>query len=590
MERRLSAIFAADIVGYSRLMEADEIGTIERQKAHRKELIDPAFEKFHGRIVKEMGDGILVEFSSAVDAVQCALKIQRDMPEREAELAENSRIRYRVGINLGDISIDGDDVLGDGVNVAARLESLAKAGGICISDILYQTLQGKLVEPFSDLGEQSLKNMSRKIRVWDWTAEESGPTRTAEAQTLPLPDKPSIAVLPFTNMSGESGQEYFSDGMTVEITTQLSRFRNLFVISENSTFLYKNTALTVQNIGRDLGVAFILQGSVQKAGDRVRIAAKLIDAETCIQLWAERYDRELSDIFSVQDEVTACIVSTLVGQIDEIGRKRAVEKNPENLVAYDCFLRGEQHLAQGSMADVLEARKMFERAIELDAYHAQSWAGLALSYMDEHWSGWTSSPEAAAERSLELAQKAVSVDERESRAHLALAEAYLYARGDFDRALIEIEKATDLNPNDYTSYCMKSWLLTLDGQTTEGVTCANTAFRLNPFAAYDCRIGQFLACFAAGAHDDALKALQNISPARGIAQACLAACYAKLGRTAEANETMSYFIEEARSEIRNFPGEDPGAWHEYWAKFFPFRAASIFDDLMDAMRDAGLPT
>jgi tetratricopeptide (TPR) repeat protein len=233
---------------------------------------------------------------------------------------------------------------------------------------------------------------------------------------------------------------------------------------------------------------------------------------------------------------------------------------------------------------------MFERAIELDPHHAQSWAGLALSYMDEHWSNWTSSPEVAAERSFELAQKAVAVDERESRAHLALAEAYLYARRDFDRALIEIEKASDLNPNDYTSYCMKSWLLALDGRTTEGIACASTAFRLNPFAAYDCRIGQFLACYAASAYDDALTALQNISPAKGIAQACLAACYAKLSRTEEANRTMAAFIDEARSEIRNFPGEDPAAWREYWAKFFPFRATSVFDDLMHGMRDAGLPT
>jgi adenylate cyclase len=590
MERRLSAVFAADMVGYSRLMEADEIGTIERQKVHRKELIDPAFEKFHGPIVKEMGDGILVEFSSAVDAVRCALEIQRAMPVREADLAENSRIRYRVGINLGDISIEGGDMLGDGVNVAARLETMAKPGGICISDIVYQTLQGKLVEPFSDIGEQNLKNMSRKIRVWDWIVEEAGPTRPAQAETLPLPDRPSIAVLPFTNMSGETDQEYFSDGLTVEITTQLSRFRNLFVISEHSTFLYKKAALTVQDVGRDLGVAYVLQGSVQKAGNRVRIAAKLIDTATCIQIWAERYDREFSDIFSVQDEVTARIVSTLVGQIEDIGRKRAASKSAASLVAYDCFLRGEQCLARGTKADVIEARKMFERAIELDANHAQSWAGLALSYMDEHWSGWTSSPQAAAERSFELAQKAVTVDERESRAHLALAEAHLYARGDFDRALIEIEKASELNPNDYTTYCMKSWLLALDGQTTEGIACSNTAFRLNPFAAYDCRIGQFLACFAAGAYDDALKALQNISPARGKVQACLAACHAKLGRTSEASEIMKAFVEEARSEIKNFPGEDAEAWRAYWAKYFPFRAASIFEDLMDAMRDAGLPT
>jgi TolB-like protein/Flp pilus assembly protein TadD len=418
---------------------------------------------------------------------------------------------------------------------------------------------------------------------------EDATVSTSQSPVLPVPDRPSIAVLPFTNMTGDPEQEYFSDGVTAEITTQLARFRDLFVISQNSAFLYKNSAASSQKAGQDLGVAYILEGSIQKAGNRVRIAAKLLDAATSVQLWAERYDRELSDIFAVQDEVTARIVSALAGQIEESGRKRAEQKSTENLAAYDFFLRGEHHLAQGSMADVLEARRMFERAIELDPHHAKSWAGLALSYMEEYWSGWTKAPEAAAERSLELAQKAVAVDERDSRAHLVLSEAYLYARGDFDRALIEIEKATELNPNDYTNFCFQSWLHALNGKTSEGIVCANTAFRLNPYAAYDCRIGQFLACFAASAYKDALTALQSISSAGGIAQACLAACYAKLDRSEEARRAMNSFIEEARSEFKCFPGEDAAAWREYWRKWFPFRTASVCDDLISGMRDAGLP-
>jgi TolB-like protein/Flp pilus assembly protein TadD len=489
------------------------------------------------------------------------------------------------------VIVQGDDIHGDGVNIAARLENLARPGDICLSGDTYRQVRGKIDVEFDNLGEQEVKNVKEPVQVYRISAPVSiAGSFSQKTEPLALPDKPSIAVLPFTNMTGDPEQEYFSDGVTAEITTQLARFRDLFVISQNSAFLYKNSAASSQKAGQDLGVAYILEGSIQKAGNRVRIAAKLLDAATSVQLWAERYDRELSDIFAVQDEVTARIVSALAGQIEESGRKRAAQKSTENLAAYDCFLRGEHYLAQGSMADILEARKMFERAIELDPHHAQSWAGLALSYMEEHWSNWTSSPEAAAERSFELAQKAVAVDERESRAHLALGEAYLYARRDFDRALIEIEKASDLNPNDYTNYCIKSWLLALDGRTTEGIACASTAFRLNPYAAYDCRIGQFLAFFAAAAYEDALTALQNISSPEGIAQACLAACYAKLGRTAEANKNMAAFIEKARSEIRIFPGENPVAWREYWAKFFPFRATSVFDDLMEGMRDAGLPT
>jgi TolB-like protein len=568
LERRLAAILAADVVGYTRLMGEDEAGTLEALKALRKDLVQPSILERKGRVVKLMGDGLLAEFPSVVEAVQCAVDIQQAMAGRGADIPKDECIRLRIGVNIGDLIVEGTDIYGDGVNVAARLEGLAEPGGICISGDAYRQVRGKIDVEFEDHGEHEIKNIKEPVQIYRLgTSGSAGSTDKQNVEPLSLPDKPSIAVLPFVNMSGDLEQEYFSDGITVEITTQLSRFRNLFVISQKSALLYKGTKPTAQNVGHDLGVSYILEGNVQKAGNRVRISANLMNAATGVQLWAERYDREFSDIFKVQDEVTERIVSTLVGEIDEIGRRQASQKNDENLVAYDCFLRGEQHLAQGSMEDVFQAREMFERAIELDPHHAQSWAGLALSYMDEHWSSWTLSAETAAERSFELAQKAVAVDERESRAHLALAEAYLYARKDFDRALIEIERASDLNPNDYTSYCMKSWLLALDGRTTEGIACASTAFRLNPFAAYDCRIGQFLACFAASAYDDALIALQNLPSPEGIAQACLAACFAKLGRKAEAHKTMAD-----------------------WAKFFPFRATSIFDDLMDGMRDAGLPT
>jgi TolB-like protein/class 3 adenylate cyclase len=319
VDRKLVAILAADVAGYSRLMGADEEGTLSRLKLHRRELIDPKIAERRGRIVKTTGDGMLVEFGSVVDAVRCAIDVQRGMAERNAESSDDARIAFRVGINLGDIIIDGDDIHGDGVNVAARLEAIAEPGGICISDAAYQQVRDRLDAAFEDSGEQALKNIARPVRVY--RVRLNGGPAPAASPALALPDKPSIAVLPFQNMSGDPEQEYFADGMVEEIITALSRFRQLFVIARNSSFTYKGRAVDVKQVGRELGVRYVLEGSVRKAASRVRITGQLIDAATGAHLWADRFDGGLEDVFELQDQITASVVGAIAPKLEQAERR-----------------------------------------------------------------------------------------------------------------------------------------------------------------------------------------------------------------------------------------------------------------------------
>lgn len=335
VQRRLAAILAIDMVGYSRLIRADEEGTIARQKTLRTNLIDPMIAEHNGRIVKTMGDGLLVEFPSVVDAAKCAVSIQEAISEHEAEVPSDLRIRYRAGINLGDIVIDGDDILGDGVNIAARLEGLAEPGGICISDTVYRSIHGRLNAEFEDLGEQRVKNIDEALRVWRWALAVGGATKNAPgtpANTRALPDKPSIAVLPFTNMSADREQEYFADGMAEDIITELSRMPWFFVIARNSSFTYKGHAVDVKQVGQELGVAYVLEGSVRKAGNRLRINAQLIDAETGNHIWADRFDREITDIFDIQDEITRAVTGAVAPEFLSAEQKNRAKRTPRNSV------------------------------------------------------------------------------------------------------------------------------------------------------------------------------------------------------------------------------------------------------------------
>ncbi len=380
VERRLAAILAADMVGYSRLMEADESGTLARLKTHRIEVIDPAIAKGHERIIKTTGDGMLVEFASVVDAVTCAAEIQRRMTRRNAELAPDQRVEFRIGINLGDIIVEGDDIFGDGVNIAARLEQLPQPGGICVSGAVRDQVGDRVDVGFIDDGEQQVKNISRPIRVFridlggDGAAAPvaaGGPTRNGATAA----DKPTIAVLPFANMSGDQEQEFFTDGMTEDIITELSRFRDLFVISRNSAFVYKGKSMRLQDIAKELGVQYVIEGSVRKAGNRVRVTVQLIDAQVDRHVWAERFDRELEDVFDIQDEVTSTIVATLPGRLEAAAHDRFKRKTTDNMAAYECVLAGKLLHHRSTRPDNEEAQRMVERAIELDpAYaHAHAW-------------------------------------------------------------------------------------------------------------------------------------------------------------------------------------------------------------------------
>lgn len=405
---------------------------------------------------------------------------------------------------------------------------------------------------------------------------------------LPPSDKPSIAVLPFSNLSDDHAQEYFADGITGDIITALTRFRSLFVIARNSSFHYKGQTPKIQDVGRDLDVTYVLEGSVRKAGNRIRITVQLIEVDTGHHIWAERYDRKLEDVFVLQDEVTGMIVSTLTGRLAEIGRQRALDKRSKDLAVYDCLLIGDQCLNQGEREDVLQARSLYEKAIKQDPGSARAHAGLARAYMAELNSDWTTEPEEAGDRAMSFARKAVALDDFDSHAHIVLSDAHLFARSNFEEAEIEIEKALELNPNWYEPLCRKAWILALTGRANEGIVCAHQASRLNPFAAYDCRVGHFIAAYSAERYMEAISVLRSISAPGNQIKALLAACHAQLGRDSEARQALTEFLSTAHEEIAAFPGEDPELWRRYWARHFPFKNAKDLDHLLDGLRMAGL--
>ena len=374
VERRLAAILSADVAGYSRLMGADEEGTLERLKALHRELVDPKIGEHHGRIVKTMGDGLLVEFPSVVEAVSCALAVQRAIVERNVATSEEKRIAFRIGVNLGDIIVEDGDIHGDGVNIAARLEGIAELGGICISEDAFRQVRGKVDAEFADLGEQNLRNITRPIRVYRALLNQRP---AAPASTLPLPDKPSIAVLPFQNISGDPEQEYFADGMVEEIITALSKVRWFFVIARNSSFTYKGRTVDVKQVGRELGVHYVLEGSVRRAGNRLRITAQLVEAAAGTHVWAERYDRELADIFVLQDEITERVVAAIEPELYAAEHFRSQRKPPENLDAWECVIRALSHVGEVTRAGMAEAEALCRRAVAIAPAYGQAHCMLA---------------------------------------------------------------------------------------------------------------------------------------------------------------------------------------------------------------------
>ena len=631
-KRRLAAILAADVVGYSRLMERDEAGTLARLQQLRSELIDPLIASHRGRIVKLMGDGALVDFASVVDAVACAVEIQRGMAERNAEVPKDRRIELRVGINSGDIIIEGDDIYGDGVNVAARLEGLAEPGGILISGTAHDQIEGKLGCGFACLGEKEVKNLDRSVRVyrvlsepaaagsvrdpgrprrrrtalataaaalalaagsglWLWDTYWRLPTVEAasvERMAFPLPDKPSIAVLPFENVSADPGQDYFADGITEDIITELSKVSGLFVIAHNSTATYKDHAVEIRDVAEDLGVRYVLDGSIRRAGDQVRIAAQLVDATSGRYLWAERYDRDLAGIFAIQDEVTRKVVAELAVTLKADENERLFRPHTQNFDAYDLFLRARKAWDPPTEENLLKGRELFEQVIELDPEFAGGYAGLSLMHSLFVQFGLSTAPEVDLAKAYELARKAVEVDDAFGWAHTALGTAHLMRR-EHDLAVAEARAAIGVQPGDADAHSYLGFYLHWAGRGEEAVESVRTAMRLNPqfMLRGSGRFRAFLgfAQFTAGHYADSaetLKELHEDMGARGGAGittlAYLAASYSELGHDREARQTIEQLIEI-----------DPHASISNLSYLHLYKNQEDRERVQNAVRRAGLP-
>jgi adenylate cyclase len=571
-QRQLSAILAADVAGYSRLIGIDEEGTLARLKELRRTLIDPKINEHRGRIVKTMGDGLLVQFGSVVDAVRCAADIQRLTIERQAGTVSDQRIDFRIGINVGDIVIDGDDIYGDGVNVAARLEGLSEPGGICVSAGVYDQVRDKIDLSFEDTGEHQLKNIARPMRVYRTT----GTPGVAIPTFKRAPDKPSIAVLPFTNMSGDPEQAYFSDGITEDILTELSRFRALSVIARNSSFRFRGEDVDVVRVGRELNVHYVLEGSVRKMGNKIRITAQLIDATTGSHVWADRFDRSQEEIFTVQDEVVRMIVGTLAGRLQAAGIEEALRKPPASLAAYDCVLRADA-LPFGSPEGRAEARRLSERAIELDPTYGRAFAQLAISYYLE-WQNDYSGSKAALDQAYSLANRAVALDGNDSSAVSFLGVTHM-ARRSYDLAEHCYQKAMALNPHRPVLMASLGMLYGYLGRPKEAIAYYKQAKLIDQFYEptwYWPVLG--VLHFLAGRYDEAISHLSRSPDMPAWVHGYLAACYAL---TDQRDQAASHAAEAVR-QAPDFSAI------QFLAKE-PYKQSSDQNRLLDGLRKAGLP-
>ena len=575
VKRRLTAILVADVAGYSRLMGEDEAGTLERLKSLHKELVQPTIRELNGRIVKIMGDGLLAEFSSVVEAVQCAINIQQTMHKRETDLSDVHRIWLRIGVNLGDIIVEGTDIYGDGVNVAARLEGLAEPGGICISGKVCDEVRNKPPATFDDLGRQKIKNIQEPVRVYRWAEAESIASIVGMDKVPSLPDKPSIAVLPFTNMSGDSEQEYFSDGISEDIITELSRLNSLFVVARNSSFTFRGRSGDILRVGRSLGVQFVLEGSVRKVGNRVRITAQLIDASTSDHIWADRYDGDLENIFELQDEISHSIVSTIAGRIKNFEIDRVSVKPTNSLSAYESVLRGQKVMHKYTPEDYDSARQFFEQAVLLDPKYARAHAWLAYIEIFRWFSD-------LAPKRLDLAlrtgETALALDDHESKTHLALGTTHLF-RFEHGKAKYHLNMASELNPNDDLIMIENARYLMYVGKPLVGADLVHKAMRRNPYHPnwYWNILGRCL--HTAKLHDQAITALDRLTAPQFWNYAYLAACHAKLGQSREAAK----FAKAVLSLKPGFTVSD-------FTTGLPYSDQQVLQDFIEGFRRAGLPS
>ncbi|WP_027062167.1 adenylate/guanylate cyclase domain-containing protein [Mesorhizobium loti] len=583
--RKLAAILAADVVGYSRLASADEDRTLARLRALRSDLIDPIIAVHRGRVIKRTGDGALVEFRSVVDAVRCAVEIQHGMVERNAGVPQDRRIEFRIGIHLGDVVEESDgDLMGDGVNIASRLEGVAAPGAICLSEDAYRQVKARLDLSVSDLGSTQLKNIAEPIRVYSLQVGSAGTKAAATLQTAtsrPATAAPklSIAVLPFANMSGDAEQDYFADGISEDIITALSKLSQLFVIARNSSFTFKGQNVHVQDVGTKLGVRHVLEGSVRKSGNRVRITAQLIDATTGGHRWAERFDRDLTDIFAVQDDVTQQIVSALALNLTEDVRLRLAPEHPRNTEAYDCFLRGRELWHRLTKETNLAARELLQRATELDPNFATAHAFLALTHGIDYLNRWGASPPESMAQAEEAATRAVMLDDNDPWAHWALAIAKLYTRR-HDEAVDEVERALVLNPNFAEAHVSRGQTLYYLGRPEEALESFARAQTLNPYSPDVLLHFQALASFQLGRYEEAVDLLlQRLArnAITDVSRALLAACYGHLGR-----------LPEARAAWQDLLRVNADYSLEHRRKVLPYKNPADFDLMVEGLRKAGV--
>jgi TolB-like protein/class 3 adenylate cyclase len=600
VERRLAAILAADVAGYSRLMGADEEGTLERVKALRRELVDPKIGEHHGRIVKTTGDGLLVEFASVVDAVRCAVAVQQAMPERNTGVAADGRIELRIGINLGDVIVEGDDLYGDGVNIAARIEALADAGGVFVSNTVHDQVRDRLAFAFEDLGEQQVKNIARPVRVYRVGLGSGAPTPTppspaipgsspgrgglgrgqtgegvalipgpspgtrvgaAEPPVLPLPDKPSIAVLPFANMSGDPEQEYFADGMVEEIITALSRIRWLFVIARNSSFTYKGQAIDVKRVGRELGVRYVLEGSVRKAGGRVRITAQLVEADSGAHLWADRFAGSLEDVFELQDDVAVSVAGVIEPALQAAEARRSAKRPTSDLTAYDLFLRALAAGSSRSKAGITRALDFSEQAIGRDPHYgyALGYAASCRVVMDVN--GWTEELGQNRRGAIGCAERALESAGDDPVTLILAAHALAYFGENFDAVIGLVDRALAFNPSFARGWLMSARIRIWAGQLDLAIAHAGRALRLSPRDVPGTHLFLVgLAHFLGRRFEDAMPkliaAVQHLPNAPEY-QRALASCYAHMGRLEDARaiierlRTISPVVVPELNQFRN---------------------------------------
>jgi adenylate cyclase len=584
VSRRLVAVFAADVEGYSRLMGTDEVGTL-KGLTERRAILDKFIGDHGGRIANTAGDSVLAEFGSAVDAVECAVEVQDALAEANSSVAPDRRISFRIGVHIGDVMVRAGDLFGDGVNIAARVQILANPGTVCISGATYDQVRKVLPMTFVDLGVQQVKNIQGPIRAYQVGApsetQEAAPARVVEAESPPpLPDKPSIAVLPFENMSGDPEQEYFADGMVEEIITALSRFKTLFVIARNSSFTFKGKAVDVKEIGRRLGVRYVLEGSVRKASGKVRITGQLIDAMTGAHLWAERFERDLTDVFALQDEVTAAVVSAIQPKMLQTEIEMATRRRPENLTAYDFYLRAVPQYYLTTREGVAEAIRLAHRALELDPRFGVVAAMAGLCHTRNVLYGYAADPQFDRREAVRLLRLALSIDDSDPETLAWAAFISAYVVGDCEISVELADRAVALNPNSSNAWNIRGWVHKVTGLPEEALRSFERAIRMSPVdpLLHRAFVGMGYAFVELSRFDEAIvaakKALRQ-NPSYSMAYRCLASAFAHLGRDAEAREAAASLLET-----------DPTFTISSWIARGGQSNAKL---LIEGLRKAGLP-